>query len=120
MSALNGSGNSASMLAGTAPLRGVDRAHALAAVRLNLMTVQELAAEPQVVMAARVVRVGEVVAHVPDPLVLVPRIELVAANREAGERDARRPGGDAVGRLPVLRPGREVRVGETEHRLAHS
>ena len=101
------------------PVGGVNRAHALPAVRLNLMTVQELAAELQVVMAARVVRVREVVAHVPDPLVLVPRIELVAADREAGERDAGRPGRDAVGRLPVLRPRREVRVGETEHGLPH-
>src|SRR4026207_1341691 len=38
-------------------------------------------------------------------------------NREIRERDAGRPGRDAVGGLPVLRPCREVAIGETEHRL---
>src|SRR5712671_1853232 len=99
------------------PVRGVDRAHALAAIRLNLMAMQELSAELQVVMALRAVRVREVVARVPDPLVLVSRKVLVAANGEAGERDARRPRVDAVGALPVVRPRREILVLETEHRL---
>ena len=81
MSALNGSGNQrlrASRPTAAAPLARMV-AHALAAVGLNLMTMQELAADPQVVTAARVVRVGEVVTHVPHPLVLMARIVLVAA-----------------------------------------
>jgi len=61
------------------------------------MPVQELAAEAQVVMAAGVVRVREAVADARDPLILMPRIELVARNRKVRERDARRSGRDAVG-----------------------
>src|SRR5207247_10782655 len=87
------------------------------AVRLNLVSMQELSAELQVVMSLRAVRVREVVAHVPDPLVLVPRIILIAANREARERNPGRTRVDAVGPLPVVRPRRELRVLETEHRL---
>ena len=93
----------------------VDGAHALPAIVLNLVTMKELRSDLQVVASSCVVRVGEIVTYVPDPLILVPRIELVAGNREVREGDARRPRGDAARRLPVLRPRREVGVGEAEH-----
>src|SRR4051812_36216884 len=82
------------------------------------MTIEELAAEPQVMTATGVVRVGEVVTRVPHPLVLMARVVLVRRNREAGERDARRSDGDAVDLLPVVGPRGEILVREAEHRLA--
>ena len=60
----------------------------------------------------------EIVADAPDVLGAVPRVERVAADGEAREGDARRSGGDAVGRLPVVRPRREVRVLEDPSRIS--
>ena len=82
------------------------------------MTVKELTADLQVVTSSRVVRVREVVARVPYPLILVPRVELVAGNRKVAERDAGRAGVDAVRFLPVIRPRSEIRVREPEDGLA--
>ena len=83
------------------------------------MAIQELPAEFEVVAAALVIRVGEVVTRTPHPLVLVTRIVLIRRDRKAREGDARRSDRDAVGLLPVVRPGREVLVRKAEHRLPH-
>ena len=67
--------------------------------------------------AARgVVREGEVVTDAPDALILIARQVLVRCVVEAGELNARRSVGDAVGALPVIRPLRQARVGELEVR----
>src|ERR1044072_3644413 len=82
------------------------------------MTVEELAAHPEVVSAAGVVRVRKVVARVPHPLVPMARVVLVRRNGETSECDARRSDGDAVPLLPVVRPRGEVLVCKAEDRLA--
>src|SRR5262249_31728728 len=91
---------------------------ALTAVRLDLMAVQKLATHSEIMTAASVVRIREVVAPAPHPLVLMARIVLVRRNRESGERDSRRADGDAVALLRVVRPRRQVPVLETEYCLA--
>src|SRR5262245_4231226 len=83
------------------------------------MAVQVLTTRPEVVTAAGVVRIREVVTRVPHPLILMPGIVLVRRNRESGEGDTRRSDRDAVGLLPVIRPRREVAIRATEHRLAY-
>src|SRR5258705_13140745 len=70
-------------------------------------------------MTLRSVGIREVVAHVPDPLILVPRIVLIRSDREARERDSRRSDRDAIRLLPMVRPAGEILVGETEDGLPH-
>ena len=93
VSALNGSGNHAGELRGRRQRAsaGVDDAHAVPAVRLYLMALQELCAGAQVVTAACFIREGEIVPEGPDCLVLVPGMIRVAGDVEARERNTRRP-----------------------------
>ena len=84
-------------------LRG-DPAHAVVAVARVVQGVQVLAAHLQIVMASRAVRDGEVVVERIHVLVAIPRQVRVARDRETAERDLRRARGDAVGRVPVVRP----------------
>ena len=97
---------------------GVDETHVLPAIRREDVTQQELAARSHVVASFRIERIGEIVARAPDVLVQLARMVLVAGNQEARERDAGRTGRDAVRLLPVVRPVREVLVGEPERGLA--
>ena len=82
VSALNGSGKSASMLAGTGPFLASIDAHAAPAAVAVVSVAEVLASRLEIVTSPRAVGHREVIANTPDTLRAVLRVELIAGDRE--------------------------------------
>ena len=104
VSALNGSGSSDVMFAGTGPPLTVAVPPHWLQLRGVVQQMEVFGAGPEIVMPLRVVRIREVVVNRVGVLVAIPWDIAVAIAAEPAEREVRSTVGDAVASLPVLRP----------------